>query len=277
MTYKLTGLVGSPVEQSWGKYLFNRIYRETGMDSFYIPMDIPPDLLHDFMKYASRDFLGYNVTYPLKEKIIRYVDRLDKLARETGSVNLVKNSDGIATGFNTDYAGFSYLISRSGVELEGKSVCLAGTGGVFRTAFMYLSREFSNISFTVLSSNAEAASAKLRRMDHYDDIVIVEKGDLANASFDVLINCTPLGMKNYTAAVPFPEPLMDRSSVGIDVVYNPPETPFLRYMKSRGKTTVNGVMMYLGQAMESFRIFFQREPDTGMFESAIGDIMGGRD
>ena len=272
MTARLTGLIGTPVEQSWGKYLFNRIYRETGIDSFYIPMDISPDLLGDFLKYASSDFTGYNVTSPLKERILKYMDQLDRIARETGSVNLVRNYDGRTTGYNTDYAGFSYLVNRNGIEFEGKSVCIAGTGGVFRTVFRYISCEFSNVTFTVLSSNAKEASRKLRHLGSYDDMVIVERDDLVDASFDVLINCTPLGMKNYEVALPFPETLMDRSTAGIDLVYNPTETPFLKYMKANGKTVVNGVKMYLGQALESFRILFQREPDTGRFESIIDDL-----
>ncbi|MGC8505565.1 MAG: shikimate dehydrogenase family protein [Thermoplasmata archaeon] len=273
MTTRLTGLIGTPVEQSWGKYLFNRVYREMDMDSFYIPMDITPDLLEDFLKYASPAFIGYNVTSPLKEKVVKYVDQLDRIARETGSVNLVRNNGGRTCGYNTDYAGFSYLVDRNGIEFEGKSVCIAGTGGVFRTVFRYISSEFSNVALTVLSSNAKNASRKLRHLEGYEDMVIVEREDLADASFDILVNCTPLGMKNYEAALPFPETLMDRSTVGIDLVYNPTETPFLKYMKANGKTVVNGVKMYLGQALESFRILFQQEPERERFESIIDDLV----
>jgi shikimate dehydrogenase len=45
---------------------------------------------------------GFNVTIPHKTNIIKYIDVLDSVAKETGAVNTVQTVEGVLYGYNTD-------------------------------------------------------------------------------------------------------------------------------------------------------------------------------
>ena len=49
------------------------------------------------------------MTIPYKQFVIPYCDVVDPKAKAIGAVNTIVNRDGRLYGYNTDYAGFSYL------------------------------------------------------------------------------------------------------------------------------------------------------------------------
>ena len=55
---------------------------------------------------------GFSVTIPHKQKIIRYLDAVDPLARRIGAVNTVWRKAGKWRGTNTDAAGVTGPLAR---------------------------------------------------------------------------------------------------------------------------------------------------------------------
>ncbi len=165
-----------------------------------------------------------------------------------GSVNLVKDR----CGFNTDYAGFGLTVKKNGINFSGKKTIIAGTGGIFRTVYRYIIDNFPGSDITIKSRDPARARQVLQGMIEGENIVRE-----SSEKYDILINCTPLGTYPDSGN-PFEMKNVADGSTGIDAVYNPPETPFLRMIADSGGRSINGLDLYAGQAAETFRIIFGR-------------------
>jgi shikimate dehydrogenase len=75
-------------------------------------------------------------------------------------------------------------------------------------------------------------------------------------SHKLIVNATPLGMFPKTEECPpIPYEYITDEHLLVDVVYNPPETLFLKKGKERGATILNGEGMWAGQAEATWRIW----------------------
>ena len=76
---------------------------------------------------------GFSVTIPHKQKVMRYLDIIDPLARRIGAVNTVWKKAGKWRGTNTDAEAITGPLSKK-LRLAKSSVLLAGNGGAARSA-----------------------------------------------------------------------------------------------------------------------------------------------
>ncbi len=254
----VTGLIGRPVTHSIGQIVFNRIYAFEGINAVYLAIDVMKGELENFVRKSSF-MLAYNVTIPHKVSIINFLDRIDKSASKTGSVNLVYDG----CGFNTDYSGFGFAMKKNHIDFNGKKTIIAGTGGIFRTVYRYIRDNFPESDITVKSRDPARASRTLNGIIEGESIV-----NESNEKYDILINCTPLGTYPDSGN-PFEMKNVADGSIGIDAVYNPPETPFLKMIAGAGGRSINGLDLYAGQAAETFRIIFGRSCKADIYSIAL--------
>jgi len=77
---------------------------------------------------------------------------------------------------------------------------------------------------------------------------------VAKTHFDVIINCTPVGMTGFKGT-----PLLTAEDLNarlvFDTVYNPLETPLLRMARSKGIAVISGVEMFVQQGVRQFEIW----------------------
>jgi 3-dehydroquinate dehydratase / shikimate dehydrogenase len=86
-------------------------------------------------------------------------------------------------------------------------------------------------------------------------------------SWDLLINCTPIGMYPRLDETPVPlEQLTGRYVY--DLVYNPSMTRLLRDAATRGCRTIGGLDMLVAQAREQFQWWTGIKPHTGVMREA---------
>jgi shikimate 5-dehydrogenase len=85
--------------------------------------------------------------------------------------------------------------------------------------------------------------------------------------WDVLINCTPLGMHPNVDATPVPGELLSGGIV-YDLVYNPADTRLLRDAGRNGCQTIGGLDMLVAQAEEQFRWWTGTRPPSGVMRRA---------
>ncbi len=109
------GLIGYPLGHSFSRNYFNGKFENEGIDATYLNFEIPS--IDDFPQVIAEnpELKGLNVTIPYKEKIISYLDELNKDAREIGAVNVIKvvrqkGSDPKLIGYNSDVIGFTRSI-----------------------------------------------------------------------------------------------------------------------------------------------------------------------
>ena len=103
---KIYGVIADPVRHSVSPAVHNRAFQSRRMDAVYLPFLVAPPQLRDFFLLAGAlPISGFSVTIPHKQKIIRYLDVVDPLAKRIGAVNTVWRKAGKWRGTNTDIAG----------------------------------------------------------------------------------------------------------------------------------------------------------------------------
>ena len=250
---RLYGLVGRPVGHSIGQFVFNRIFSSNGYDSIYIPMDITKENLPRFAQFARGSMAGFNATIPHKVEMIKLLDHYDPVVASTLSCNTVVNRDGNLHGYNTDYSGFLKSIESLKNEINGKRILIAGTGGIFRTVCTALYSAFKPESVTALSRNPEEAKIRLSSLPWLNRIRVLGYDELSE-EYQVIINCSPVGMYPDVLSMPFSELRVLSSETVIDTVYNPYETALIKTGSRNRKRCVTGLDLYIYQALESLMI-----------------------
>jgi shikimate dehydrogenase len=114
-----------------GVEFHNQGYVHLGLNFVYLPLKVLPTDLEGTISLIRNNFRGCSVSMPHKEKIARYLDELDKTAREVGAVNTTLNESGKLIGYNTDVLGARTAIE-SRLDVSGKKVLMLGAGGAAR-------------------------------------------------------------------------------------------------------------------------------------------------
>ncbi len=227
------GLIGEKLPHSFSKEIHQRL---AGYD--YQLKELTPAQLPGFLK--KRDFLGINVTIPYKQAVMPYLDELDPKARAIGAVNTIVNRNGRLCGYNTDYSGMKALVRHAGLNLEGKSVLILGTGGTSKTA---------------LAVARDLGAADVKRVSRVPQGETISYEEAARLPVQILINTTPMGM--------YPHPdkqAMDLSRFGwlegvLDAVYNPLRTRLVLQARDNGARAQSGLYMLVAQAAYAAELF----------------------
>ena len=252
----IIGILGHPVAHSLSPVMQNAAMAAEGIDGIYLGFD-SPDLegLSDFIR--EYDILGMNVTIPYKTEVMDQVDEFTESAETIGAVNTVINRNGTLYGANTDPDGI--LFAFSGMDIEDKDVLVLGSGGAARSAVFAMSGKGCEVS--VLGRNRVTVEAICNDMDASP----ARSNDPSD--YDIVINCTPVGMRDDG---PYPINI-DRLTSGqtvLDMVYNR-RTPLAETAEEKGCTVARGSDMLIGQGARSFRYWFGRDPDTEVMREAI--------
>lgn len=256
-------LIGDPVAQSPSPAMHRAAFAATGLDLDYVAERVTREELPDAFARLREKHIGLNVTRPLKEAIVPFLDELHDDAAETGSVNTVTFADGYATGESTDGAGFLAALERAGAASPSRAVIL-GAGGSARA-----------VGAALVASGAEvtiAARDSVRGRAAADAIgasaIPIEAAELRPAlePADLLVNATPLGEHS-----PLPEGVVLHPGLTVfDLLYTPRATRLLVAARVMGCRTVEGVEMLVEQGARSFEIWTGvRPPIEAMRDAAL--------
>ncbi|MGC3970334.1 MAG: shikimate dehydrogenase [Pirellulales bacterium] len=259
-------VIGDPIGHSKSPLIHNAALAALGQDGVYVPFRIPPDGLDEFLA-GCREFgiRGVSITIPHKETSLKFATKLDPAAATIGAVNTLHfAADGETYGYNTDEPGaMESLEAALGEPLTGKRALVLGAGGAAKGIVFGLLKH--GATTTVTNRNlvrAEELASSLGCMT----IAWDARG---NAPYDVLVNCTPLGMYPKIDDTPLDAAALRPGSVVFDTVYNPQETRLLREAAARGCRTVVGTEMFLRQAAWQFRYFTGFAAPLGVMRAAL--------
>jgi shikimate 5-dehydrogenase len=118
---------------------------------------------------------------------------------------------------------------------------------------------------TVHARNAETAAAVAALAQGEAGVLPPPAG-----SWDLLVNCTPVGMHPATGDSPIPAAALAGSPGRLvyDLVYNPQTTRLLAEAAAAGCRTIGGLEMLVAQAEEQFRWWTGISPRPGVMEQA---------
>ncbi len=265
---RIFGVIADPVGHSLSPAIHNRAFLSRRIDAVYVPFLVPATRLRDFF-IAARDLpvTGISVTIPHKQKVIRYLDVIDPLARRIGAVNTVWRKAGKWRGLNTDVAGVIVPLERR-LRLAKARVLVAGNGGAARAAAFALADKGACV---FLTGRDQERVEKLARAANAQAVM---REDLANARFDALVHATPMGMHPKVD-----ECFFDRkvpADVVLDMVYNPEETVLVRRARKQKKEVITGMEMFIEQAVHQFELWTATEAPRSAMESAAREALAER-
>ena len=241
----LFGLIGTPLAHSTSKVRFNKMFREQGLNAYYENFELDNIYQVKELVETNPNLCGFNVTIPYKEDIIPYLDHLDPTAQSIGAVNTVKvlhRDGGIElVGYNTDWIGFTESFKEL---LQGhKKALILGTGGVSKAVKYSLDQ--LGIENKFVSRNST-----------FDIMGYYELSPSVMDDYDVIVNCTPLGMWPDTDQCPdIPYTFLSEQHVLLDVIANPDETLFMKKGRDHGAQAKGGKDMLEQQAVAAWEIW----------------------
>ena len=272
------GLIGYPLSHSLSGVIHRAAFKSLSIDGKYDILETPPDSLVEKIKFLkTNNYLGFNVTIPLKVPITMFLEKVDSAANLAGAVNTVKiMPDKVLHGFNTDIFGF---VSAVPIDfrntLINKKAAILGTGGASRacaigliemgvSAIDFYSRNIINSADTIKFLREQFPNVSIN-LKQYQSLNCLE--DLA-----ILVNTTPVGMINLAMNESLlSEKLlstMPKESIVYDIVYNPIQTLLLKTAKKCGLKTINGLDMLVYQAQKAFHIWTGELPSFEIMKIA---------
>ena len=261
------GLIGHPVSHSVSKPMQEAALKQLGLTGVYLPLDIPPKRFDGNILRIMKTlgFKGINVTIPHKGDAFRLSDSQGEAATATRAVNTIKFAGSKLIGENTDVFGFVKLIEGKTTITHSTNVLVIGAGGAARAVAYVLSERQAIL--TVIDVEHQRAVELARAFG--GKAVSVRKLWSSDRSFDLVVNCTPVGMKGV-AGSPLKASFVRPGSTYIDIIYNPPATRAMELASGRGARAYGGLEMLVQQGAESFRIWTGREPNVEAMREAAG-------
>lgn len=266
---KIYGVIADPIGHSISPAVHNRAFQARRLDAVYVPFLVPAGRLKDFMETAANlPVAGFSVTIPHKQKILRYLDVVDPLARRIGAVNTVWRRAARWRGYNTDADGVRIPLERR-LRLAGASVLVVGNGGAARSAAFTLADAGAKLA--VVGRNPDRVRALARACGGE----ALSREQVEARHFDVLIHATPLGMFPKTEECFFRDRIP--AEIVFDLVYNPLETLLLRRAREQGKQVISGLEMFQEQAARQFEIWTGESAPRQAMERAAREALGAKE
>lgn len=234
-TTQLIAHLGYPTESFKAPMIYNPWFEKRGIDAVVVPMGVKPGDYAGTLAALARvtNLRGALVTMPHKVTTLSLADEITPTARIAGACNaLLLRPDGTWLGDQFDGAGFVRGLLRKGRTLRGARVIVSGAGGVGSAIAASLAAEgVAHISlFDTCAASAEGLAERLRA--HYPQLV-VQAGSNDPAGFDVVVNATPLGMKEGDP-LPFDVTRIDPAAMVGEVVMKTEYTPLLQAALAKG-------------------------------------------
>jgi shikimate dehydrogenase len=260
----LVGLIGSGIGQSLSPDLHEREADQFGLRYLYQRLDLdvldlPVARTGDLIAAARlAGYTGFNVTHPCKQVVLEHLDGLSSEAADVGAVNTIVFTGGKAIGHNTDLSGFTRSVRQGLPHAPMNQVVQLGAGGAGAAVSQAL-LAMGTGKLWLYDKDQDRAESLSHRLG--DRAFLVNDLAEAIAMADGLVHATPTGMAAHPG-MPVPREVLRPELWVADIVYRPLDTELVVAAREAGCRVLDGGMMAVFQAADSFRLFTGREPDT---------------
>lgn len=279
-TTRVCGLIGNPVEHSISPLIHNSLAKFTDMDLAYVTFKVERGQVKTAVDGAyALNILGMNVTVPYKQEVIDALQSIDPLAKAIGAVNTLVRVEGGYKGYNTDIFGLERELEDEGVILKDNPVVILGAGGASRAIAFLCAKKGAAVIY-LLNRSLEKANDIADAVNGYfgKDVVVpmsISDYDKIPCSEYVVIQTTSVGLHPHDdEAVIDDMAFYAKASAGVDIIYNPAKTKFMKLMESQGKPAFNGLKMLLYQAVAAYELFNDCTVSKEVVDSVYGIVKG---
>ena len=271
--FRLAGVMGWPVGHSRSPRLHGYWLNRYGIRGAYVPMPVRPENLEQALRALPvLGFAGCNLTVPLKERALSFLDEIDGEARRIGSVNtVIVGPDGRLSGRSTDGFGFVENLRDRAPQWRpgGGAVVVLGAGGSARAIAAAL-HQAGETEIRIVNRTRDRAQTLVRELGGPLRACDWAERQDALRGCHLLVNTTTQGMVGDAPLDLEPVGLASGAIVA-DIVYVPLETPLLAAARAAGYHPVDGLGMLLHQARPGFEAWFGVAPcvDAGLREAVL--------
>ena len=253
------GLIGHNIAASKAPDIHKRLGELFGIYVSYELFDLKSkkeSYFFDLLKeLKTSGFTGVNVTYPFKEKVIKYADKVHESSSKVKSANTIIFQKNIIAN-NTDYSGFIKSYDFHFKQKKPGKILVIGVGGVGRAIIFALS-SLGVKELCLLDTDAVKSEYLLKELKQLNiNCTLLKHTQLVSiiSSFDGIINCTPLGHYDFPGCSLGNLEIKNYQWL-YDVVYTPAKTIFLNKGKLAGSKIISGIDLFIFQALDSFLLF----------------------
>ncbi len=247
-TTRLIAHIGYPTHTFKAPLIYNPYFAHAGIDAVVVPMACEPEPYPALLRavFSLANIAGALITMPHKVTTVALLDQASPAVKIAGSCNAVRRApDGRVQGDMFDGEGFVRGIGRKGFRLQGARALVVGAGGVGSAIAAALAAAGA-AELTLFDARPESAAGLAQRLREHYPRLRVTAGSKEPAGHDLVVNATPLGMKQGD---PLP---VDVSRLGgktfvSEVVMSEEMTPFLKAAQARGCRVQVGTDMLFEQ------------------------------
>lgn len=266
------GLIGNPVEHTLSPLIHNTLSQLLGMELVYVPFLVEEERVGEAVKGAyALNIKGLNATVPHKSAVIPHLCEVDELAARIGAVNTLVRTDGGYKGYNTDMPGLYRQLQSEDVELAGKEVILLGAGGAAR-AVAFMCVQYGAQKVYILNRTLEKAQAVAKEVNEsfgkecLMPMALSDYHRIPKKKY-LVIQGTSIGLSPNVDDVVIDDPeFYELVETGVDLIYKPAETKFMKLVKATGAKGYNGLKMLLYQGIIAYELWNDIEISDEMAE-----------
>jgi shikimate dehydrogenase len=234
-TTALIAHLGYPTATFKAPMIYNPYFEKHDIDAVVMPLGCKAEDYRDVFKAVFRltNIHGALITMPHKVTTVGFLDEVSTTVKIAGSCNAVlRRPDGTLLGDMFDGAGFVRGAERKGQKLKGARVLVVGSGGVGSAIAASLAAA-GIAAIGLFDSNSTSSGELCKRLRQYYPELEVRTGTNDPAGYDVVVNATPLGMKDGDPLPVDVTRIKPDTFVG-EVVMKEEMTPFLRAAQAKG-------------------------------------------
>ena len=253
------GLIGHNIGTSQAPSIHKLLGKLFGISVSYEIFDLKSkneSYFYDLLQELKlNNFTGVNITFPFKEKVIKYADKMCESVSNLKSANTLIFQKNIIA-HNTDYTGFIKSYDFHFKKKKPGKILVIGVGGVGRAIiFALVSLGVKELYF--LDTNILKAKGLLKELKQQSvNCTLLKYTELEGiiSSFDGIINCTPLGHYDFPGCSLGNHDIKNSQWL-YDVVYTPAKTTFLKKGELAGSKIISGIDLFIFQAIDAFLLF----------------------
>jgi shikimate dehydrogenase len=234
-TTKLIAHLGYPTESFKAPMIYNPYFAKHAIDAVVVPMGCKPDDYAPFLRLVFKlsNIHGALVTMPHKVTTVALLDDVSTTAKVAGSCNAVRlGAGGRLVGDMFDGEGFVRGVLRKGRTLQGARVLVSGCGGVGSAIAASLAKAGVS-ALAIYDAYTPMMDGLAARLGTHYPLMELRTGSNDPVGFDVVVNATPLGMKDGDP-LPFDVARIAPTTFVGEVVMKTEITPFLAAARARG-------------------------------------------
>ena len=234
-TTALIAHIGFPTHAFKAPMIYNPYFAHAGIDAVVVPMGCRAEHYASFLRavFTLENIRGALITMPHKISTVDLLDEATPTVQIAGSCNAVRRADdGHLVGDMFDGEGFVRGLRRKGCTVTGARALVIGAGGVGSAIAASLAAAGAGV-IGLYDADPAFADALAERLQAHYRALQVRTGSNDADGYDIVVNATPLGMKDDDPLPLDVARIAPQAFVG-EVVMKTEMTPFLRAANARG-------------------------------------------